>query len=129
MLIMPPEASSNPARFNCKLDIFSFGHLALFTVTQVFPCDLLLPTFCDDDDTMHARTEVEKRQKYIDLLEQQLQKDDDLVKLIRQCLDNRHRIRPTAADIDSKMQVTSNSSRLQKSCNTGHWKTTIDYYI
>ena len=58
---------------------------------------------------MHARTEVERCQKYNDLLEQQLQKDDDLVKLIRQCLDNRPRIRPTAADIDSKMQVTSNS--------------------
>ena len=112
IVYMPPEASSNPARFNCKLDIFSFGHLALFTVTQVFPCDLLLPTFCDDDDTMHACTEVERRQKYIDLKEQQLQKDDDLVKLIRQCLDNRPRIRLTAANIDSKMQVTSNSSRL-----------------
>ena len=110
IVYMPPEASSNPARFNCKLDVFSFGHLALFTVTQVFPCDLLPATFCDDDDAIHARTEVERRQKYIVLLEQQLQKDHDLVKLIRQCLNNRPRMRPTAANIETKMQVTSNSS-------------------
>ena len=110
IVYMPPEASSNPARFNCKLDVFSFGHLALFTVTQVFPCDLLPATFCDDDDAIHARTEVERRQKYIVLLEQQLQKDHELVKLIRQCLDNRPRMRPTAADIETKMQVTSKSS-------------------
>ena len=107
---MPPEASSNPARFTCKFDVFSFGHLALFTVTQVFPCDLLLANFCGNDEAIHTRTEVERRQKYIDLLEQQLQKNHKLVTLIGQCLDNRPRRRPTAADIETKMQVASNSS-------------------
>jgi len=32
---MPPEASGDPARYSTPLDIFSFGHLALFTLTQV----------------------------------------------------------------------------------------------
>jgi len=50
---MPPEASSDHAKFNEKLDI-SFGHLALFTATQVFPCDLL-PV---DDDKSCCRSEV-----------------------------------------------------------------------
>ena len=32
---MPPEAFDEPPRYGSKLDIFSFGHLALFTFTQV----------------------------------------------------------------------------------------------
>lgn len=32
---MPPEALGEHAVYGCSLDIFSFGHLALFTLTQV----------------------------------------------------------------------------------------------
>ena len=32
---MPPEAFDDSSRYGPKLDIFSFGHLALFTFTQV----------------------------------------------------------------------------------------------
>ena len=107
-IYMPPEASSDHARFNEKLDIFSFGHLALFTATQVFPCELLPATFCDDDGKLCARTEVERRQKYIDQLEQQLGGDHDLNKLIKQCLHNSSRMRPTANEIISVLEQLVN---------------------
>ena len=32
---MPPEAFDKTSRYGTRLDIFSFGHLALFTITQV----------------------------------------------------------------------------------------------
>ena len=32
---MPPESFADPPRYGPRLDIFSFGHLALFTFTQV----------------------------------------------------------------------------------------------
>ena len=32
---MPPEAFYDPPQYGPQLDIFSFGHLALFTITQV----------------------------------------------------------------------------------------------
>ena len=32
---MPPEAQDNRHRYGPSLDVFSFGHLALFTITQV----------------------------------------------------------------------------------------------
>ena len=36
---MPPEALSASSRYGPSLDIFSFGHLALFTLLQVsFVC-------------------------------------------------------------------------------------------
>ena len=96
---MPPEACSDHAKFNKKLDIFSFGHLALFTATQVFPCDLLPATFCNDNGNLCARTEVERRQIYIDQLQQQVGEEHDLIKLIKQCLHNSPRMRPTSDDI------------------------------
>ena len=96
IIYMPPEASLDHAKFNKKLDIFSFGHLALFTATQVLPYNLL-PVY--DDDKSCYRSEVERRQKYIDQLEQQLGGDHDLIKLIKQCLQNSPKKRPTAKDI------------------------------
>ena len=33
---MPPEALSASSRYGPSLDVFSFGHLALFTLTQVY---------------------------------------------------------------------------------------------
>ena len=104
-IYMPPEACSDHAKFNEKLGIFSFGHLALFTATQVFPCELLPVTFCDNDEKLCARTEVERRQKYINQLEQQLGGDHDLIKLIKQCPHNNSRMRPTADEIMVLEQV------------------------
>ena len=103
-IYMPPEACSDHARFNEKLDIFSFGHLALFTATQMFPCELLSATFCDNDGKLCAHTEVERRKRYIDQLEQQLGRDHDLIKLIKQCLHNSSRMRPTAGDIACSLE-------------------------
>ena len=35
LVYMPPEAFSASSRYGSSLDVFSFGHLALFTLTQV----------------------------------------------------------------------------------------------
>jgi len=35
VVYMPPEAFDKGSRYGPRLDIFSFGHLALFTLTQV----------------------------------------------------------------------------------------------
>ena len=35
LVYMPPEALSDISRYGPSLDVFSFGHLALFTLTQV----------------------------------------------------------------------------------------------
>ena len=92
---MPPEACSDYSKYNLKLDIFSYGHLALFTATQTFPSSLL-PVY--DAETSTFRTEVQRCQKYIDQLKQQLG-NHDLVKLIKQCLDNNPKMWPTATEV------------------------------
>lgn len=103
IVYMPPEACSEHAKFNEKIDIFSFGHLALFTATQVYPCKLL-PVY--DDDKSSFRTEVERRQNYIDHLQQQLG-DCELIALIKQCLLNSPRKRPNADDIVCRLELVA----------------------
>ena len=59
-MYMPPEAGQD-AKYNTKLDIFSYGVVTLFTITQVFPKDLLPPTYLSSErpHVLFARTEVE----------------------------------------------------------------------
>ena len=45
LVYMPPESSTQ--QYGPPLDMFSFGHLSLFTVIQVFPGDLLPHTYTD----------------------------------------------------------------------------------
>ena len=58
VVYMPPEAFDEGSRYGPRLDIFSFGHLALFTLTQVrrwincrwyitmTPCSSIVTHFC-----------------------------------------------------------------------------------
>ena len=89
---MPPEACSDYSKYNLKLDIFSYGHLALFTATQTFPSSLL-PVYDAENLTFH--TEARRCHKQ---LQQQLG-DHYLIKLIKQCLDNNPKMRPTATEV------------------------------
>ena len=117
---MPPEAFESPARYDTSLDMFSFGHLALFTATQVFPGDL--KPIKDPNNKTKALSEVERRQEYIDILYAKVTgdegasnkkgsaevgtrmsekgkakiKDPPLVQFVKECLDDYGRNRPTA---------------------------------
>ena len=85
---MPPEALVYKPAYDGRLDMFSFGHLALFAVTQEFPKDLEAPTYYDEKGIFKGRNEVERREKYIKKLIAKLTKDHVVTKLILQCLHN-----------------------------------------
>ena len=95
---MPPEAFDDPPKYGPKLDMFSFGHLALFTMTQVFPKSLLSPTYTDKDRGLTARSEVERRGKYMDSLRGRFGDSHEMVQLITQCLANSPEERPSPTD-------------------------------
>ena len=108
LLYMPPEAcNKKKPRYNTQLDIFSFGHLCLFIITDVFPDDLLPPSYYDDDDKFCGRTEVERRQEYFNLACQKIAEDSILIKLTMDCLHNQPHKRPSAADVLSELQKLS----------------------
>ena len=87
---MPPEASGTNISYTKKLDIFSFGVLALFTVTQQFPGNLQPATYADESGRTIARSEIERRERYFDHAAEVLSVEGHpqhrLLKLMHQCL-------------------------------------------
>ena len=70
---MPPEAAQSTEdaalTYSSKLDIFSFGVLLLFVVTQVFPKDPLPATYMEDNE-LKPRNELQRRQQYMTTAEE-----------------------------------------------------------
>ena len=101
LVYMPPEAIGVRPKYDAKLDMFSFGHLSLYTAIKEFPDDLLPSTYPDpsDPDNLKARSEVQRREPFMMKLYKEFGKEHPLVKLIRQCLHNAAECRPSAADV------------------------------
>ena len=71
--------------------------------TQIFPGDLLEPTYPDSGNPgqLLARSEVERRVKYIEQLDYQLPQGGQhpFVQLVKRCLQNEPSERPTAEQL------------------------------
>ena len=117
LVYMPPEATSTTeCRCNSSLDIFSFGHLSLFTLTQDFP--QLLPATYKDPKTgrIMGRTEVERRGAHMKILESMLPKSHTIVSLVKECLGYDPSSRPSASNILRRLQGVSTS--IHDPCHT-----------
>ena len=86
---MPPEALEKSPMYNTALDIFSFGHLVLFSILEEFPGDLR-PIGYNDPLTgdLRARSEVERREQYILRLFDKLTRDHPITRMTIECLSN-----------------------------------------
>ena len=98
LVYMPPEAmESKPgekndekdkkSKYDASIDVFSFGVVAIFTLCQTFPCDLLAPNYRDEQRRIIGRTEVERRESYMRMIQRQLREKHPLVQMIKRCLD------------------------------------------
>ena len=86
---MPPETGGDKPSYSSSLDIFSFGHLALYTVTQVFPGNLMPATYTDPvSHRLFPRSELERRHQYLGILHAKIGKSHALTVMIEQCLSN-----------------------------------------
>ena len=101
---MPPEAQGGSASYDPSLDVFSFGHLSLFTVIQTSVYPLLPSTYTDTEGSLHARAEVKRREQYLDKAEQFLGWSHSLLLLVKDCLHNRQAVRPRATELKSRLQ-------------------------
>ena len=98
LVYMPPEALEPNAKYNAKLDIFSFGVLSLYTLTQIFPV-LKAPTYIDSDGRIAARSEIDRRIDYIEQIQHDFGRHHPLVLMIKQCLHDDPRRRPTLDEV------------------------------
>ena len=102
---MPPEALGGRVIYDPSLDVFSFGHLSLFTITQT-PVQPILPPNYTDTTTgiLYGRSEVKRRENSIKLAEQLLSEDHSLVTVIKQCLHNTPAQRPRTGELMIKLR-------------------------
>ncbi len=100
MFFMPPEALKEKAACTPKLDIFSFGHLALFAVIQKYPEVL---TFYDINQTaaMQLAGTIERARRARSL--EAVGSDHCLYPIITECLYDRPDQRPTTRDLNARL--------------------------
>ena len=103
---MPPEAEGASTKYDPSLDVFSFGHLSLFTIIQSPVHPLLPSTYTDDEGLLHARSEVKRREQYLEKAEELLGVEHSLVVLVKQCLHNYPARRPQTAELVTRLQDT-----------------------
>ena len=101
-LYMPPEATQEEGatHYSITIDIFSFGVVSLFTLTQTFPKDLKPATYPDPvTRRILGRTEIERRENYIQMMKAILGEIHPLVKLTLDCLEYFAEKRPSAVEL------------------------------
>ena len=101
-LHMPPEAiqGEEVAQYNTTIDIFSFGVVSLFTITQTFPKKLKPASYFDEQERIvKGRTEIERREEYVQQMITALGETHALVKLTLNCLDYLSNNRPSAEEV------------------------------
>ena len=109
IVYMPPEAMGEHTQYNRSLDIFSFGNVALFTLTQEFVGPKLKAATYTDPTSRKiiARSEIERREHSFDTLHRDLGKNNPLAQLTRDCLQNHPGDRPSATDLIERIKKIS----------------------
>ena len=95
---MPPEALGRSTKYLPSLDVFSFGHLSLFTITQT-EVPPLPPTYMDGEGMVHGLTEIQRREEFVKSAERFLSEIPSLVTMIKQCLHNIPAQRPHTGEL------------------------------
>ena len=106
LIYMPPEVFAEKSRYSASIDVFSLGVATIFTIGGVFPCDPLEPNYFDDETGLVvARTELQRRSKYMRYVNEQLRAcgqlrgDHPLIRVIQQCLHNGPHKRPSIREV------------------------------
>ena len=102
-LYMPPETvqEEGGTQYNSAIDIFSFGVVSLFTLTQTFPKDLKPHNHRDP----RPPSEIECHEHYIQPMQAGLSETHSLVKLTLNCLEYDLEDRPSAVEVLRQLEV------------------------
>ena len=110
---MPPEALEDSSKYGPPLDIFSYGGVALFVISQEWPVLLPVKRFDQSLNRSVLLTEVERRQKYIN----KLGNAEEIKPLVLSCLDENPIIRPATAKVLEKVKEVKSHCQDQEKQN------------
>ena len=105
---MPPEASESAksnklkSKYDASIDVFSFGVVAMFVIGETFPSDPLAATYPDINGKLVARTELERRNEYMECVYSKLNQhssENPIILLIQNSLDNIPDRRPAVSQL------------------------------
>ena len=100
---MPPEAMGGGVTYDPSLDVFSLGHLALFTLIQTHVRPLLPPTYTNSAKKLVARSEAERRMVFMEKAEK-IPGSHSLLAVVQQCLENEPSERPATGRLVKMLQ-------------------------
>ena len=112
---MPPEALHHNPIYSTKLDIFSFGCVALHTVTQRFP----IPTDQFESSQINRETfmkvsEYRRRWKYVEMIKDHC---THLTYLISTCIKDEPEYRPDADQVCKWIEDYQNKPEIKQHCS------------
>ena len=100
---MPPECLEDEPVYGIPLDVFSYGGIMLFVATHKWPTPIAQVTRNPVTKQLVARSEVERRQKYID---EMTGCGEQLKPLVESCLSNDPSERPTMPAVSKQLKVS-----------------------
>ena len=99
---MPLEVADTQSPTTTSVDVFSFGVLALFTLTHCLPDDILPATYTEElSKKPVCCTEIERRAQSVDKIFKELGKEHPLTRMVTECLAQEPTSRPTVSAAQS----------------------------
>ena len=100
---MPPEAIHDNPVYDTSLDVFSFGGIILYVITEEWPTPKAPTEFDNVTRSTVGFSEAERRQHYLDKMTGKA--SDSVKSLVERCLDNDRSMRPTMAAATKLLMV------------------------
>ena len=100
---MPPECFEDEPVYGVPLDTFSYGGIMLFVATHQWPKPIAQVNHDPVTKQLVARTEVERRQRYLD---EMTGNAEWLKPLVKSCLSNDPSERPTMLAVSKQLKVS-----------------------
>ena len=106
LVYMPPEAVEEKSKYNMTIDVFSLGVVAIFTLTQCFPKNVLPVIYRNEKRKEVIRNEIERREEYMQMIYKLFCSMHPLVVMIKQCLERYPEGRPTIQQVVDLLEQT-----------------------
>ena len=98
---MPPEALSNRPLYGPPLDIFSYGGVILYAITQVWPEPTDMVQSNPTTGKREVVSEVKRRQSYLEMMAGEA---ESLRPLVESCLNDNPANRPTVVQVSMSIK-------------------------